>query len=417
MDNPREYIENKIQKRKAKEYIRNYILIAFIVVVFLSGIFLGKLITVKEIKDKINEKIANNTTEEVEGFNTSKINAIINILKNKFYNPDNIDSKKMFDGALYGMVDSLGDDYTTYFNEEDVKSFSEQMTGTFCGIGAEIGIKNNTLTVISPLPGTPAEKAGLKTGDKILMINGEDTNGMSTNVAASKIRGEKGTEVTLSVLKTDNTTKEIVIVRDEIIVESVKYEKKDGVAIIKISDFNDNVSQKLNSVVQEVSNDSSIKGIVLDLRGNPGGYLTTAIEVSSYWLPKNAVVVSEKDKNNSVSYHRSYGFNVLSKYKTVVLIDEGSASASEIVAGALHDNEKATLVGKTSFGKGSVQEYQEFIDGTAIKVTVAEWFTPNGNNINKDGIKPDIEVDYTVEDYNNENDTQLNKAIELILNK
>lgn len=415
MDSPRDYIENKIQKRKAKEYIRNYVLIAFVVLVFLGGFILGKILAIKEIKEE-NINI-NQQQETVEGFNLSKINAIISILKNKYYHQDDITEKKLFDGALYGMVNSLGDDYTTYFNEEDVESFNEQMTGTFYGIGVEIAIKNDTLTIIAPLPNTPAERAGLRAGDKILEINGESAAGISTDTASSKIKGEKGEEVKLKIQTTNNEIKEVSIIRDEIVIESVSYEKKDGVAIITISSFNDTTSNKFASVVKEITADKNIKGIVLDLRSNPGGYLTTALDISSYWLAPEKIIVLEKDKNDSVVYHRSTGINSLSKYKTVVLIDGGSASASEIVSGALHDNGVATLIGTTSFGKGLVQEYQGFIDGTAIKVTVAEWFTPNGNNINKDGIKPDIEVDYTIEDYNKGIDPQLDKAIEVILNK
>jgi len=422
MNSPKEYIENKIQKKKLKEYLKNYILVIFIVFVFLSGVILGRILLIKESGDNTVNKVNvvnNSNNKTIENiFNADKIESIISILKGKYYDPTKIDDKKIFDGALAGIVSSLGDPYTTYFNEELTKSFSEEMSGNFSGIGAEIGIKDNVLTVVAPLPKTPAEKAGIVAGDKILKINNEDTSGMSTDEAVSKIRGEKGTEVTLSVLgANDKEAREIKIIRDNIVVESVTYEKKNDVAIIKISSFNDTTSDKFKEVSKQIIADKTIKGIVLDLRNNPGGYLSTAIEVSSYWLNRGDVVVSEKNRNNETKPHNATGSNIFSKYKTVVLINQGSASASEIVSGALHDHDKATLIGKKSFGKGSVQEYQEFEDGTALKVTVAEWFTPNGLNINKNGINPDIDVDYTLEDFNKNLDPQMDKALETIFKK
>ncbi len=418
MNSPKEYIENKMQKKKLKEYLKNYILVIFIVFVFLSGVVLGKVVLIRGNVPNTGNVVTNETTNKsIDSiFNANKIESIISILKSKYYDPSKIDDKKMFEGALAGMVSSLGDPYTTYFDKDLTKSFSEEMSGSFSGIGAEIGIKNNILTVIAPLPNTPAEKAGIKAGDKILKINKEDTQGMSTDLAVSKIRGEKGTEVDLSVYSpTDKEPRDLKILRDNIVVESVTYEKKNDIAIIKISSFNDNTSSKFKEVANTIAADKSIKGIVLDLRNNPGGYLSTAIDVSSYWLNEGDVVVSEKNRNNETKTHNATGYNILSKYKTVVLINEGSASASEIVSGALHDHNKATLIGKKSFGKGSVQEYQEFDDKTALKVTVAEWFTPNGININKNGINPDIDVDYTLEDFNNNKDPQMDKAFENIL--
>lgn len=421
MNSPKEYIENKIQKKKLKEYLKNYILVIFIVFVFLSGVILGKILLIKENSSNANNTntIVNNNDKSIDNiFNAEKIESIVSILKSKYYDPTKIDDKKIFDGALAGIVSSLEDPYTTYFNEELTKSFSEEMSGSFSGIGAEIGIKDNVLTIVAPLPKTPAEKAGIKAGDKILKINNEDTSGMSTDLAVSKIRGEKGTEVILSIYgASDKEAREVKIIRDNIVVESVTYEKKNDIAVIKISSFNDNTSSKFQEAAKQVISDKTIKGIILDLRNNPGGYLSTAIEVSSYWLDRGNVVVSEKNRNNETKPHEAIGSNILSKYKTVILINQGSASASEIVSGALHDHNKATLIGKKSFGKGSVQEYQEFEDGTAIKVTVAEWFTPNGLNINKNGINPDIEVDYTLEDFNKDKDPQMDKAFENILKK
>lgn len=422
MNSPKEYIENKIHKKKLKEYFKNYILVIFIVFIFLSGVVLGKIISIKDNivnNNGIVNSETNNNHEAIDNiFNADKIETIISILKSKYYDSSKIDDKKIFDGVLSGLVSSLGDPYTTYFNEELTKSFSEEMSGSFSGIGAEIGIKDNILTIVAPLPNTPAEKSGIKAGDQIVKINGEDTTNMSTDMAVSKIRGEKGTDVILSIYrKGELEPKEIKITRDNIVIESVTYENKNNIAIIKISSFNDNTSDKFKTIAKQITENKNIKGIILDLRNNPGGYLSTAIDISSYWLNKGDVVVSEKNRNNQTNSHTATGYNLLSKYKTAILINQGSASASEIVSGALHDHNKAVLIGKKSFGKGSVQEYQEFGDGTALKVTVAEWFTPNGLNINNNGIEPDMDIDYTLEDLNKEKDPQMDKAIENINKK
>ncbi len=417
MNSPKEYIENRIQKRKLKEYIKNYILVVFIVFIFLAGVILGKILLVEE--KKIDNSVLINQKDADSVFNSEKIENIISILKDRYYDSSKIDDQKIFDGALAGIVSSVGDPYTTYFNEELTKSFSEEMSGSFSGIGAEIGIKDNVLTIVAPLPNTPADRAGIKAGDKILKINNEDTSGMSTELAVSKIRGERGTEVLLSVYQSETkTTKDLNIIRDNIVIESVVFEKKNNIAIITISSFNDNTSSKFNEIVKKnIIIDNSIKGVILDLRNNPGGYLSTAIDISEYWLNKGDNIVSEQNRNKKTTPHKANEFGLLSNYKTAILINEGSASASEIVSGALQDHKKAILIGKKSFGKGSVQEYQEFSDGTSIKVTVAEWFTPNGLNINKNGINPDIEVDYTIEDFNKDKDPQMESAIEYILNK
>ncbi len=327
-----------------------------------------------------------------------------------------INDNKAFDGALSGMVSSVGDPYTVYFDKDATSSFNEEMSGSFSGIGAEIGVKDGSLTVIAPLKDTPAEKAGIMAGDIILKINNEDTQGMSSDIAVSKIRGEKGTEVKLTIYRpSDKSTKELSIFRDEIVVQSVDYQKKGNIAVISISSFNDTTSSKFKEVASQIVADKNIKSIILDLRNNPGGYLDTAIDIASYWI-RSGVVVQEKDRTNQITKHNAIGDPMLENYPTVVLINQGSASASEILSGALKDYKKATLVGKKTFGKGSVQEYQELGDGTAIKITVAEWLTPNNININKNGIEPDIDIDYTEKDFEKNIDPQLNKAIE-ILNK
>lgn len=415
--NTNEYIQNKIYQRKFKEYFNKYAVVILIFIFFLIGVLIGQggSIYLYSNGSDNNSKISDVITNQVKGvFNESKFNNILNLLKLKYYDPTKIDDAKAFDGALSGMVSSTGDPYTVYFDKESTASFNEEMSGSFSGIGAEIGIKDDALIVVAPLKNTPAEKAGIMSGDFILKINDEDTQGMSSDVAVSKIRGEKGTEVRLTIYRSlDNTTKEISIIRDEIIIQSVEYEKKNNLAIITLTSFNDTTSSKFREVANQIIADKSIKGIVLDLRNNPGGYLNTAIDIASYWI-RSGVVVQEKNRDERIIKHNAIGEPVFENYPTVVLINQGSASASEILSGALKDYNKAKLVGKKTFGKGSVQEYQEFEDGTAIKITVAEWLTPNNININKNGIEPDFDIEYTLKDFENKVDPQLNKAIDIL---
>lgn len=414
--NTNEYIQNKIYQKKFKEYFNKYAVVILIFIFFIIGVLIGQGGNIYLYSGNQENNIKNNPiVNQIKSvFNESKFNNILNLLKSKYYDPTKIDDAKAFEGALYGMVSSVGDPYTVYFDRESTASFNEEMSGSFSGIGAEIGIKDNSLTVVAPLKNTPAEKAGVMSGDIILKINDEDTQGMSSDVAVSKIRGEKGTEVILTIYRTsDNSTKEIKIIRDEIIVESVEYKKDGSLAVISLTSFNDTTSSKFKEISNEILADKEIKGIILDLRNNPGGYLNTAIDIASYWV-RSGVIVQEKDKNNNIIKHNAIGDPVFENYPTVVLINQGSASASEILSGALKDYGKAELVGKKTFGKGSVQEYQELGDGTAIKITVAEWLTPNNTNINKSGIEPDFDVDYTLSDFEKKIDPQLNKAKEIL---
>ena len=282
-------------------------------------------------------------------------------------------------------------------------------------IGAEIGRKNNFLVVIASLPGAPAEKAGLKSGDRILAIDGQDTTGFSADKAVSLIRGEKGTKVVLSILsKGENQTKDVTIVREKITASSVIYKNENNIAIVRITGFNDDTSSAFASVAQKILNQNP-KGLILDLRSNPGGYLKTAVDLAGYWLEPGQVVVREEfaDKSQNIE-HKADTKTSLRKFKTVVLVNEGSASASEILAGALKDYNISQVVGMKTYGKGSVQSLVSLRSNSALKITVAKWLPPLAKSIEPDGITPDVVVDFTEEEYNNDQDPQLDKAIELI---
>ncbi|OGL78220.1 hypothetical protein A3E39_03120 [Candidatus Uhrbacteria bacterium RIFCSPHIGHO2_12_FULL_60_25] len=345
-----------------------------------------------------------------------------NDLKDQYYEQP-VDEKAMFYGALRGLAASLGDPYTNYFEPQDAEEFSEALKGEFSGIGAEIGVKDGQLQIISPLPDSPAEKAGIRPRDLILKIDGEESLSMPVDQAVTKIRGPKGTQVKLQLGRVTGSsatgtaptaeTVDVTITRDTIVVKSVRVKPlADGFFLIEIHNFNADVAESFRSAVDEVLGKNA-KGIVVDLRNDPGGYLDKAITVAGEWIPDD-IVVEQREQGTITQRYRGEGRGLLKKVPTVVLVNEGSASASEILAGALQDYGIATIVGKKTFGKGSVQDYSEYPDGSALKVTIAEWLTPKGRSINKEGIVPDIIVERTPEDAYADRDPQLDKALELL---
>ena len=336
-------------------------------------------------------------------------------LKSDYVDKNKVTDEEMFYGSLHGLAAAMGDPYTVFMDPKEAKEFADDLSGTFEGIGAEIGIRNDLITVIAPLAGMPAEKAGVKAGDKIYAINGESTIGLNADEAVKKIRGPKGTEVTLTLIhKDEEKPVDIKITRSLIVTKSVKTEmRKDGVFVITVNNFNDDTEDLFNQAVKEALLKKP-KGLILDLRNNPGGYLDTAISMASVWIKEGPVVIEQAGEGKRQEYFAT-GNNSLGNFKTIVLINGGSASASEIVAGALRDYKKATIVGEKSFGKGSVQSLRDLSNGSVLKVTVAKWLTPNGDFINDKGIAPEIEVKLTKDDVNKNKDPQMAKALDLIL--
>jgi len=323
-----------------------------------------------------------------------------------------LDEKAMVYGAISGMVDSLGDPYTVFMTPDENESLSEDMSGFFGGIGAEVGFRNGFVTVIAPLKGSPAEKSGLLSGDKIIEVGEENVEDYNVDEVVNLIRGEEGTKVTLVILRGEEVMN-FEIMREEIADQTVKWEmKENGVVYLEIRQFKRETAGELDAQIGDILSQDP-KGIVLDLRNNPGGYLDVVVEVASRFINDGEVVVFEESEGGKKAY-KAEGGKRFDGMPIVVLVNEGSASASEILAGALKDYGLATLIGKTTFGKGLVQGILDMKDGSALKVTVAKWLTPNGENINENGIAPDIEVDYTYEDYENGIDPQLDKAIEML---
>lgn len=343
-----------------------------------------------------------------------------NTLNEKFVNSSEIENQEKVWGAIEGLANSYNDPYTVFLRPEDTTIFEEDISGNFQGVGMEIGIRDNILTVVSPLRGTPAERAGIKAGDKILAINGSSTSPMSVDEAVRHIRGEKGTTVTLTIAREGvDEPLEKELVRDVIEIPTVEYRKLDnGIFLINLFNFNAPSTGLFDGALREFKN-SGYKKLILDLRNNPGGFLEAAVQVSSHFLEEGKVVVTEDFREDGEDrVHRSSGLDTVSSdVEVVVLINEGSASASEIVAGALKEHGIATLIGATTFGKGSVQELVPITRDTALKVTVAKWLTPDGNSISEGGLEPDIKVPMTLEEFEEGLDPQLDEAVEFLSNK
>lgn len=341
------------------------------------------------------------------------------LLKEKYLDREHLDAKALFYGAIDGMLSATGDPYTTFFSPKENQEFKEDLAGSFDGIGAEMGIKNEILTVIAPLDDSPAQKAGIMAGDRVLKIDGAPTNAFSLEEAVDRIRGPKGTEVTLSIFRSgEEEIREIAIKRDTIVVKSVKLEMRDSVAVLRLSRFGDDTSQEFDVAVRQILAKSP-QGIVLDLRNNPGGFLGTAVDLAGHFLASGSVAVIEEHADKSRKELKTSGVPKLGQMPVVVLINEGSASASEILAGALRDNrDDVRLIGKKSFGKGSVQELIPVSRDTSVKITVAHWLTPKGEAINNVGITPDVEVNFERDENDPESkkDTQLDKALEELKN-
>jgi carboxyl-terminal processing protease len=409
------------KQRMSRYYFKILMLVFLGVGIFSFGYSRGKESAKQVAPISINNAIFNNKTQGADNtIDFSLFWSVWDLLKNKYVDSGKLDANKLYYGAIKGMMQATGDPYTTFFSPEENKKFGEDISGNFTGIGAELGIKNGILTIVAPLEGTPAQKAGLRSGDKIVKINGKNAGEMTIEEAVDNIRGQKGTEVTLTIFRDgDQDTQEIKIKRDVINVKSVTFETKDGnIADIKITRFGDDTTKEFSLAINRAITQKS-KGLIIDLRNNPGGYLEAAIDMASKLLPKDNVVVIEESGNGSQKKMYSRGGDVASKLETVILINEGSASASEILAGALKDDraENVTLIGKKSFGKGSVQEFIEMPQGTAAKITVARWLTPNGTQINEHGIKPDQEVALTNDDYANGKDPQLDAAMQTLKDK
>ncbi|MDP2918097.1 MAG: S41 family peptidase [bacterium] len=399
-----------------KKYLFIYISLILILASFALGVFLGHSQTIKA-PDKgwqVFDWMIKGNSEKPKEVDFDLFWQVWNVVEEKFTN-GSLDRQKMIYGAISGMVKSLGDPYTAFMTPSEAAEFDQEMEGKFEGIGAEIGIRNDRLTIVAPLDGSPAKQAGLKARDIILKIDDQETFEMNLLEAISLIRGAKGTEVILKIMREGiQDAFEVKITRAEIIVASVKWSiRDDKIAVVEVSRFGEDTEEKFQQAVVEILL-AAPDGLILDLRNNPGGYLETAVDLASEFIPKKEVVAMEEFSGGKRDKFFSRGPSRLAGIPTMVLVNEGSASASEILAGSLQDYNLAKLVGKKTFGKGSVQELEQFSDGSEARITIAKWLTPLGRYIHEKGIDPDFEVDLTSEDTNAGRDPQLDKAVEML---
>jgi len=392
------------------------------VLVFGAGMYLGL-----KISDFGQEKIVFVNNSEIDKTSTTSINLtpfwdVWKTLDQRFVptikSSKKIDNQEKLWGAIKGMTDAYGDPYTVFMPPEESKDFENDISGNFEGVGMEIGIRNNILVVVSPLKGTPAYKAGVKSGDQIITIDGKSAEGMSVDKAVKLIRGEAGTIVEIKFSREGSTKPlELKITRGVINVPTLDTETKGDIFVIKLYNFYAPSADAFKNSLREFVESGKHK-LVLDLRGNPGGYLESAVDMASWFLSMGKVVVSENLGNNvEGKIYRSKGYDVFNnQLKMVILIDGGSASASEILAGALQEHGKAKLVGTKTFGKGSVQELIKITPDTSLKITIARWLTPKGNSISENGLTPDYEVKITEKDLKDEKDPQFDKAVDVLNN-
>lgn len=363
------------------------------------------------------------TVAEVSGISSGQPSAVNfgifwqawDAINKNYLKASKINAQDKVYGAISGLVGSLKDPYSVFLSPKDNDKFQEDVQGNFGGIGAEIGIKKNQLVVIAPLKDTPASRAGLKAEDMILSINSTSTDGMTTDEAVKLIRGPKNTDVTLSILREEwEKPKDFKITRETITVPTLDFTmKEENIAYVQLYTFNANADYLFyNAVSKAIS--GGAKGMILDLRNNPGGYLEVAVDLGGWFFHKNTLIVKEESRNGDAEELRAGGNAALADLPVVVLINGGSASASEILAGALRDNRGIKLIGEKSFGKGTVQQLIPLPDDSTIKLTIAHWVLPSGKILENGGLIPDIEVKITDDDIKDKKDPQLDKAVEII---
>ena len=400
--------------KKNNSQLTNLLLIvSFVVLVFGSGYKLG------EYKNRFTS-LQPTTYNQQPNINFGLFWDTWSKLQERYVDQKKIDPKKMYYGAIKGMVASVEDPYTFFLTPEENKQTKDDLGGKFEGIGAQLGLKDNRIVIIAPLKKSPAEMAGVKAGDIINKVDDVSTKNWTLTQAVSKIRGPKNTKVKLTL---ERNNKEIVvtIVRQQIIIASVELSYDKNIAVLKVNQFGDNTNDEWNKAVDEIKSkwlNKQIKGLVLDLRDNPGGYLEGSVYLASEFLPLGKLVVKQEATLYGDKEYRVSKIGKLQDIPLTILINKGSASASEILAGALRDHKRAQLIGEKSFGKGSVQEALDLMEGAGLHVTVAKWVLPNGDWINSKGIEPNVKIANEIKEGNTitqETDKQLGKAIEILL--
>lgn len=393
---------------------RSYAIIPVLVLTFALGFYAAKSTTLSDGKS------VNPTTQTSPTFFASKISIpyiddVYKILQDKYIDTDKIKLEDMQNAALKGFVRGIGDPYTAYMPPEESKEFEIDLEGELEGIGAVLEQKNDVIVVVSAIKDSPAKKAGLKSGDVISKIDGITTAKLSLIDAVKKIRGKKGTQISITILrKGEPKPIDLTLIRDSIHIDSIETEVKENIFHVTINQFNQTTRKEFDNVVQKALLEKP-RGMIIDVRGNGGGFLDTSIDIIAEFMKKDTIIarIKSRDPKNNENM-KSGADGRLTDIPVVVLIDGGSASASEILAGAFQDTKRGILIGETSFGKGSVQELSKIRNGGLIRTTIAKWYTPNDQNIDQTGIKPDIEVKYTEADFKAQKDPQLEEAFKYL---
>jgi carboxyl-terminal processing protease len=407
-ERPSEQIHTR-QPKKKRRFARWLTLLIVAGLLFSSGLAIGRG------NLRINGLSRPTLTKEVSQLDYSSVDQVYKLLKKDF--DGTLDKNKLIDGLKSGLVSAAGDPYTEYFNPQAADELNNELSGRFTGIGAELGTNDDgDIVIVAPLSGYPAEKAGLQPHDMVEAIDGSSTSGLSVSQAVTKIRGKAGSKVILTIGRGARASFDIAITRTEIQLPSVESKVDGRIGYLKISQFTKDTVDLAQKAADNFKA-KGVKGVVLDLRSDPGGYLSGAVDISSFWLKPGQVVVLEKRGGQLIDTQKASGNNPLRGLPLVILINGGSASASEIAAGALHDNKAATLVGEKTFGKGSVQQVETLTGGGELKVTIARWYTPNDKNIDKQGILPDIKVGLSDVDKKAGRDPQKDKAYQILMSR
>lgn len=400
------------EKKQSLQIFPKFIIAVF---VFILGIWIGRNVSLPFFPESNQPKYqVLNRLDSKDNVDFATFWEAWDQLNTTYLDKKNLSGEKLMQGAIQGLIKAAGDPYTSYFDPDANTSFNNELSGTFEGVGMELGVRDDKLVVIAPLDDSPAAKAGILAGDRIVEIDGEDATRYDIGAAVSKIRGKAGSKVKMVLTREGRAEPlELELTRATINVKSVKTKIDSGVAIVTVTRFGDNTKSEWDQAVNEITT-KGIKKVILDLRNDPGGRLDTAIAIAGEFGTKKEFVVQQEDSNGKRNQFYPEQDGRLQGVETVVLVNKGSASASEIVAGALQDRKKATVVGETSFGKGTVQAVTDLKDGSALHITIAKWLTPNGNWVHGKGIKPGVEVERTEADVNSGKDPQLDRARELL---
>ena len=403
-----------MKKINAKRIIKTCALIIVLALLIGGAFYYGYNEGEKNPQIKIIRGVANIENGETEAVDFSLFWDTWKILEDKYVGAEDLNNQNLVYGAISGLIDSLGDENSVFLSPEDAKKFNQDISGRFFGIGAQLDVKNGQLMIVAPLKDSPAEKAGIKAGDKIMAVDDKSTYGMMVEEAVKIIRGEQGTIVKLSILRDSfSEPREFSIIRDIINIPTTESKMIGDVAYIHLYNFYEQSPFMFYQTAVEMALKNP-KGLILDLRDNPGGYLDAAVNLAGWFLESNTTVVTEKFGSGEKQVYTSYGNSLFKELPVAILINGGSASASEILAGALRDNRGIKTIGEKSFGKGTVQQLEALKDGSMVKITVAHWIMPKGDLIEKNGIDPDYPVELTDEDIAAGRDPQLDKALEVI---